>query len=272
MKKGLRPKIDTDFYVTLAEKLGVKIMASKKNKVFEIVHLKISELKPHPDNYRKHPQDQLDHIIQSLKETGVYKNIVVTKCKTILAGHGVVEAHKFLKLETVPAVVLDIDPMSKIAKKILTGDNEIAKLGEVDDRMLTDTLKSLYQSDKENGLLGTGFNADQLANLVFVTRPESEIKDFNAALAWVGLPTFENRDKDDKLITLTITFDDEEGRTAFCEKINLRIKSKSGNYKWSTTYPYKERNDLQNVKFKNKGTEKIPKKPTKKPKDQNVSP
>ena len=47
------------------------------------------QLKPHPRNYRDHPQDQIDHLIQSIRENGFYRNVVVANDNTILAGHGV---------------------------------------------------------------------------------------------------------------------------------------------------------------------------------------
>lgn len=62
----------------------------------------LSKLKPHPRNYRKHPADQLAHIKASIKQHGFYRNVVVAKDDTILAGHGVVQAAKEMKVKQVP--------------------------------------------------------------------------------------------------------------------------------------------------------------------------
>jgi hypothetical protein len=36
----------------------------------------IETLKPHPKNYKKHPEDQLKHICRSIEENGIYRNII----------------------------------------------------------------------------------------------------------------------------------------------------------------------------------------------------
>ena len=65
----------------------------------------VSDLKPHPRNYKDHPDDQLEHIIESIKSTGFYRNIVIAQDGTILAGHGVVAAAKKMGL-TIPSSIL----------------------------------------------------------------------------------------------------------------------------------------------------------------------
>jgi hypothetical protein len=63
-----------------------------KPKTTELIAIK--ELKPHPRNYRSHPEDQLVHLVNSIKQHGFYRNVVVAKDNTILAGHGVVPSFK----------------------------------------------------------------------------------------------------------------------------------------------------------------------------------
>ena len=65
----------------------------------------VSLLKPHPENYKKHPQDQLEHISKSIQENGIYRNIVISNDNVILAGHGVFEACKRLGFVKVPTVI-----------------------------------------------------------------------------------------------------------------------------------------------------------------------
>ena len=52
----------------------------------------IVDLKPHPRNYRGHPEGQVAHLEQSLRDHGIYRNVVVANDNTILAGHGVIVA------------------------------------------------------------------------------------------------------------------------------------------------------------------------------------
>ena len=35
----------------------------------------VSLLKPHPENYKKHPQDQLEHISKSIQENGINRKM-----------------------------------------------------------------------------------------------------------------------------------------------------------------------------------------------------
>ena len=89
----------------------------------------VSGLKPHPKNYRKHPEDQIEHLTESIGEHGFYRNVVISKDGVILAGHGVVEAAKKMGLKEIPVVRLGVKSDDPRAIKVLVGDNEIGHLG-----------------------------------------------------------------------------------------------------------------------------------------------
>lgn len=152
----------------------------------------VASLRPHPQNYRTHTADQLAHLQQSIRQHGFYRNVVIAKDGTILAGHGVVEAARALGLSRVPVYRVDVAPDDPRALKILIGDNQIAQLAEVNDRALTDMLRDLKDRGDIGALLGTGYNEEQLALLLMVTRPAHEIADHDAAAEWVGMPAFDN--------------------------------------------------------------------------------
>ena len=164
-----------------------KTIKQKKTKIAKTGFIDPNKLKSHPRNYREHPDDQLEHIIKSIRENGFYRNVVVAREDTILAGHGVVKAAIKMKLDSVPFIRLDIDPNDPQALKVLTGDNEISNLVTVDDRELSELLKEIKNID---GLLGTGFDEQQLANLLFITRPKSEIEGMDEASELAGLPEY----------------------------------------------------------------------------------
>lgn len=220
----------------------------KKIEIHRPVLVRIADLKPHPRNYRKHEKDQVEHVGKSFEESGVYKNVVIARDGTLLAGHGVVETAKAKGLEEVYAVKLPYGPTDARALKVLTGDNEVGHLAIVDDRLLTDLLKEVHISNE--GLFGTGFDELSLANLVFVTRPDSEIADFNAAREWVGLPAYDEEDptRNHELV-LVITFKKASDRERFVKEKQIRIKDTRGGRKWSTVYPFEEKHDLKSVKF-----------------------
>lgn len=205
----------------------------------------ICELKPHPRNYLVHPQDQLQHIAASIQQNGFYRNVVVAKGNTILAGHGVVQAaREILKLETVPALFLDVDPFSPQALKILTGDNQIGHLAEVDDRQLADILKEL-NSDVV-GLLGTGFDEMMLANLAFVSRSASEIADFDAAAEWAGMPGYEPKEEP---LRVTVCFRNEDDRAAFMKLIGATVINQKFKKAWTIWHPEKPKEKLIKQQF-----------------------
>lgn len=204
----------------------------------------IEDLTPHPRNYRDHPEDQLEHLVQSIRQFGVYRNVVVTQCGTILAGHGVVKAARLAGLEEVPVARVDLEPDSPAALKLLALDNEVSHLAVIDDRELTSILKDVMDG-AEDGLLGTGFDEQMLANLVMVTRPASEIADFDAAAEWVGMPEFEGTTAAPRLI---IQFDSEEDRERCVEHLGVKPTFRGrGQRPWSAWWPPRERDDPSSV-------------------------
>lgn len=205
----------------------------------------LGKLRPHPRNYRAHPEDQIEHLAESIRANGLYRNIVAAKDGTILAGHGVVLAATALGMASVPVVRLPIDPDSPQALKVLTGDNEIEHLAEQDDRLLTELLKEISQVDTA-GLLGTGYDAAMLANLAFVTRPASEIRDFDAAAEWAGMPGYE--EGGDRVLKLVVSFKTEGNREEFVKRTGIEIDKREA-VVWSTRWPFTEREDLASLQF-----------------------
>ena len=205
----------------------------------------IRDLKKHPRNYRQHPEDQLEHLVESLRVHGFYRNVVVAKDNTILAGHGVVEAAKRLGHETVPVIRLYVGPNDPRALKVLTGDNEIAHLGEIDDRLLSELLKDIKDTDID-GLLGTGYDEQMLANLVFVTRPAEEIRTIDEAAEWVGMPEYEEGEQPLKVVA---SFRNEADRDEFLRIIGAPAHNGKCRDTLSLWWPHKEKNDLASVQF-----------------------
>lgn len=212
-----------------------------------VEHVAVVDLKPHPKNYKSHPDEQLDHIIKSIEENGFYRNVVIARDNTILAGHGVVLAVKKMGLfgpATVPVIRLDLAPEDPRALKVLTGDNELGKLAETNDRVLTEILKDVMSTDD---LLGTGFDAQTLNALVMVSRPIEEIRDKNEAAEWVGMPEF---DSGEQLYRLTVMFAGPEARDEFLKQtgINCSDRNRDGTM-YSGWWPPRESQDRGSVLF-----------------------
>ena len=211
---------------------------------YQVRRVSFENVKPHPRNYRTHPEDQLDHLCESICENGMYRNVIISRDGTILAGHGLVLACQRLGLRKIPVLILDIDPDSPKALKLLAGDNEVTHLGEVDDRLLSEVLKEILSTEP---LLGTGYDEQMLANLLYVTRPSDEIKNKSAAEQWVGMPDYQDETED---IVLAVSFDSEEDRERFLEVAGIKTVHNKRYSKWATWWPERERDDVVSVKFK----------------------
>jgi ParB-like chromosome segregation protein Spo0J len=124
----------------------------------------LADLKPHPQNYRDHTQDQLEHLEASLETFGVYKNIVIARDNTILAGHGLVESARQLGMTSLPVKRMDLDPQEEQALRLLVGDNETPRLALLQETQLASLLQGIQQS--QGGLLGTGFDLASLDALI----------------------------------------------------------------------------------------------------------
>lgn len=209
----------------------------------------IAALKPHPKNYKIHPESQLEHIASSIRQTGFYRNVVIARDGTILAGHGVVLASQKLGLEKVPAVRLDLDPNGARALKVLALDNELGRFAESDDRALSELLRTVRDTD-DLGLLGTGYDDSMLAALVMVSRPAHEIPSVDAAAEWLGMPEY--HDDDGELNFLVISFTSESDRDRFVGETKLRIGKKQAKT-WSARWPVEVQEDAFSLRFETPG-------------------
>lgn len=205
----------------------------------QIEDIAIEQLKDHPKNYKQHPDDQIEHLCQSIREHGVCRNVVIANDCTILAGHAVVKACRRLNLKTVPVMRLDCDPLDIKAIKLLTADNEIAHLADVDDRALTELLKEILDTDN---LFGTGYDEQMLASLLLVTRPASEVADPNEAAEWVGMPEYQPVDDP---LQLLVRFRSEDDRAEFARQLDITLSDKVKTI-W---FPPKERDDVSSLRI-----------------------
>ena len=208
--------------------------------------INVNQLKEHPRNYKQHPEQQLEHIIKSIEEHGFYRNIVIAKDNTILAGHGVVQASKLMGKQKVPVIRLDINSDSTQALKVLTSDNEIGNLAMVDDRQLSEVLKDIL--DEELDLTGTGFDEDQLSALIYTTRNADEIQTIDEANEWVGIADYENKPNPIKVM---VHFESEEDRENFMQLLdNPHVNYKMGQT-WKIWFPERGNEDPSSIRFEN---------------------
>ena len=127
----------------------------------------ISELLPHPRNYRRHPEHQLAILRESLRVHGQQKPVVITPDGTILAGHGLVEAARAEGWSEIACHIYD----GPYPEAFLAIDNRASDLAEDDEAALAQLLRDLEAQDQLNA---AGWQQDDLHELLL--RLEAEEK------------------------------------------------------------------------------------------------
>lgn len=106
--------------------MEIKIKCSFKKMV------PINELKPHPKNRNKHPDDQIDRLAKIIEYQGIRHPIKVsTRSGFITSGHGRLLVYKKLKLKEVPVDYQDYDSDEQEYADVQS-DNAIAQWSELD--------------------------------------------------------------------------------------------------------------------------------------------
>lgn len=87
--------------------------------------VRIDSIQPHKHNPRLHPDSQIAKLVNSLKEFGWAKPVVISQDNIILAGHGIVEAAKKAGYTEIPVSVMPYTSDSGKAIGYMLADNRI---------------------------------------------------------------------------------------------------------------------------------------------------
>lgn len=131
--------------------------------------LNVLDLTRYEHNSRTHSDEQINQVVQSIKEFGFTNPILIDENNTIIAGHCRLEAAKILELERVPCIIIsDFTDQQKAAYVI--ADNKLALNAGWDYNVLTEQFEFLKESDYNLEL--TGFNLEELSTLFPDDEPE----------------------------------------------------------------------------------------------------
>lgn len=216
-------------------------MLDKAIDPFPVIYKKISDLKNHPKNYKEHPDDQIEHIIYSIKNNGFLKNIIISLDNVILAGHGVVKAARQMGKTKIPVIQLEIKSDDPKALKVIASDNEISRLALVNDE---DLCKLLFEVLEDDGLEGSGFNEDQLNALAMVSRPPDQIKDKNENDHLIGMEDF-STESDEPWHKVIVSFENEDDFLKFQKSLGIELEITNR----SIWFPIKDRDDVSSIRF-----------------------
>lgn len=128
----------------------------------QLEHLDPNTLKPHPQNSRKHSEEQLMQLMQSIERFGFNGAVIIDEDDVILVGHGRTQAMIRLGRATIPCMrKTGLTDLEKRAYVI--ADNQIALNSEWDDDVLAAEIATLLDGGLD--LSDLGIPVDALAEL-----------------------------------------------------------------------------------------------------------
>jgi hypothetical protein len=147
-------------------------MQSQKHTKSQIVHRRLSELTPNPQNARKHPKHQIRQIAASIKQFGFVVPILIDRTDGIIAGHARAEAAKLLDIQEVPTILLENLTENQV-KAFMLADNKLAENAIWDPDILAVELQHLVEID-EFDVTVTGFEVAEIDSIIDEARSERE--------------------------------------------------------------------------------------------------
>lgn len=136
-----------------------------------IEQIAICDLAPWARNARTHSKKQIRQIAESIKTFGFTNPVLIDEHRTILAGHGRVEAARLLGFTEVPC--LRLDHMTEQEKRAyVLADNKLALNAGWDEDLLAAELGALMVEDLNFDIGITGFSIPELDNLMETVAPE----------------------------------------------------------------------------------------------------
>jgi DNA modification methylase len=127
----------------------------------KIEQLPIDKLQFDPANARKHSDANIAAIVESLRQFGQRKPIVVTAENVIVAGNGTVEAARLLGLTDVDVVRVPKSWSADQVKAFALADNRTAELAEWDGKVLSAQLLELEDAGFDIEALGFDIVAEK---------------------------------------------------------------------------------------------------------------
>jgi ParB-like chromosome segregation protein Spo0J len=124
--------------------------------------VQVSEITPYSRNAREHSAAQIAQIVASIREFGFTNPVLIDENNVLIAGHGRLEAARYLSMPQLPAIVLTgLSDAQKAALRI--ADNKLALNASWDDDLLRTELMDLRGAGFDLAL--TGFGEDELLSL-----------------------------------------------------------------------------------------------------------
>ena len=122
-------------------------------------------LKPYKRNPRTHTKKQIGQIADSIRTFGWTNPILIDADNCVMAGHGRLEAAKFLGIDRVPTI--RIEDMTEAQKRAyILADNKLAENAGWDRELLALELQGLLEMDLDFEVTMTGFEMGEIDVLI----------------------------------------------------------------------------------------------------------
>ncbi|EBB1188467.1 nuclease [Salmonella enterica] len=142
--------------------------------MLKIEYLPRGKLLRYAKNSRTHSDEQVDQIVNSIREFGFTNPVLIDEDNEIIAGHGRLTAAEVLEIEKIPVIRLTgLTPKQKKACRI--ADNKLALNAGWDMQLLAEEVSELVDSDFDIELLG--FSDSEIDDMLNVEPPPSEEDD-----------------------------------------------------------------------------------------------
>ncbi|EED3335584.1 ParB N-terminal domain-containing protein [Salmonella enterica subsp. enterica serovar Teko] len=140
----------------------------------KIEYLPRGKLLRYAKNSRTHSDEQVDQLVNSIREFGFTNPVLIDEKDELIAGHGRLAAAEILELVEVPAIRLkNLSEKQKKACRI--ADNKLALNAGWDMQLLAEEVSELVESDFDIELLG--FSDSEIDDMLNVEPPPSEKDD-----------------------------------------------------------------------------------------------
>ena len=124
--------------------------------ILAIEQVRIATVELNPRNARTHSKTQIRQIAASIREFGFASPILIDERNKLIAGHGRLQAAKFLGHESVPAIRF-FQLSEKQKRALALADNKIAANAGWNIELLAKELQFLCESDLDFDVSITGF-------------------------------------------------------------------------------------------------------------------
>ncbi|EQU65068.1 phage protein [Escherichia coli HVH 212 (3-9305343)] len=137
----------------------------------KIEYLPVGKLLRYAKNSRTHSDEQVEQLVNSIREFGFTNPVLIDEKNELIAGHGRLAAAEILEMDKVPAIRLsNLSEKQKKAYRI--ADNKLALNAGWDMQLLAEEVKELMDDDFDIDLLG--FNDAELDEMLSDEQPEEE--------------------------------------------------------------------------------------------------